>query len=96
MAALDRTDWPDARINDLHAQVQALMPMVPAMATLTEQMVGLGREISGLREDLTELRGNPYQEQRSRRTAIVAGVCAALAGGAFTSTVTLLLAGVIH
>lgn len=98
------TNWPDARIDALDRQVQALIPLSVSIATLSGNVAALTQTIETMNkataedidrlekrldDELEDLRPSG-KERRDRRMAFVVVAC-----GAITGLLTSLVTGLI-
>lgn len=99
MAAIDRTEWPDARLNELSSRVANAATkedVANLRRELTERSAGVNENVNGLRREVRSLAGDPVSEGRQKRTAIVVAVVAALSGVGATSMLYFLAGAGVH
>lgn len=99
MAAIDRTEWPDARLDELSGRVANAATkddIASLRRELTERSTGVNENVNSLRKEVRSLTGDPVSEGRQKRQAIVVAVVAALSGVGATSMLYFLAGAGVH
>lgn len=88
MSALDRSEWGDARLNELALRVEraATKEEISSLRReLTERSDGVNKNVDRVGRKFDALAGDPVAEGRQKKQAIIVGIAAALSGVGATS-----------
>jgi hypothetical protein len=99
MSVATQTEWPDGRIDELARRVEKAATkdeLQLLRRELGERSEGVKKDVAAVGAKVDSLVGDPVVEGRAKRSAIIVGVVAALAGVAGTSLLYVLAGAVPH
>lgn len=99
MNVVERTNWPDPRIDDLARRVDKAATkdeMASLRRELSERAEGVNANVDRVAKKVDNLAGDPFTEKRQKKQAIIVAIAGALSGVGFASMIYAVTGAIPH